>query len=302
MKAKYVIVTILIVVVGLYFLVGKLKMKNLDKISPEGVMSLYLKARDNGNVEILRNIIYFPPEASEEEKVRLAKAAVAESGEKSMMKLFFARIKTEYGRVIDDETAEVGLVIIAGINKKTPFQQITMTKDEGIWKYHYDRFKFTESDLTEQIRSDPLVAWPYYYLGRLYQPENPVRANQYYKKYYELEPGGFWADSRFINNLKNYEDIDEKEREALAKLPRIPKNAPDRSTLYRYLGQLFTEHGDYKKAEMYLEKAEHALKIAPGRAPLAEERLEKAKKVLESRMDNLKFDILMELEAEGAFD
>jgi len=47
-------------------------------------------------------------------------------------------------------------------------------------------------------------------------------------------------------------------------------------TLYKYLGQLFTEYGDYKKAEMYLEKAEHAFKIAPGRAPSAEERLEKA--------------------------
>ena len=175
MKIRNIILSVIVLLIFLTFLVKTFKQTDLRKMSPKQVMALYLKARNDGDFETLRKIIFFPPETSEEEKTYRAQAATSGPDEKGVAAIALARIKAEYGTIIDEETVEVGLVIITGISRRTPFQQIIMKKDERIWKYEYDKFVFTEEQLIETIRETPDEAWPYYYLGRLYQPENPVR-------------------------------------------------------------------------------------------------------------------------------
>jgi tetratricopeptide (TPR) repeat protein len=297
MKIKWIIILIFVLVVFSFFFTSLFKPINLERMSPKEIMSLYLKSRNKGDMETLRKIIYFPPGMSEEEKTAKVRLATTGFDEKTAMSMAMAGIKAECEKIINDDTAQVGLVVITGvggIGKRTPFIEIVMKKDEGIWKYDYDKYSFTEKQLIEAIRKNPKDASAYYYLGRLYQPQNPARANRYYKKYYELEPEGFWVNESLLRNLKSYDDIQKEEEDASAKLYHIPEKSPNRATLYTTLGQLFMEHGDYQKAQMYLEESESVLKYDHDQLEI--EALEKAKKELELRKSGQYHDILDEIE------
>jgi hypothetical protein len=298
MKTKLLVLLIIIVIPVVLFLFYLGSNKGLSHKSPSQIISLYFKSEMKGDTETLRKIIYFPPGTSEEEKTAKV-TAVSNSGGKDASPLGFATIKPAYEKIIDNNTAEVGLVIakgIGGIGKRIPCAEIIMRKDEGVWKYRDDKYVFTEEQLIAAIRKNPREAWPYYYLGRLYQPENPARANRYFLKYYELEPKGFWVDSTFLENIKEIGNIKEEEQRVLAGLLRIPENSPDRALDYNLLCQLFTESGDYKKAQMYMEKAEDALKVASQRDSNIEERIRKTKERIIRQMNGQSSDILTEVE------
>ncbi len=295
MKIKGIIILCLIVAVFLIFYLNPFKVKDIKQMSPKEIMALYLKSREKGDIEMLKKIIYFSPEISEDEKNSKVRLAITGADEKTAMSMTMAGIKAECEKIIDVDTAEVGLVITTGIVGvgRRPFIEIVMKKDQGVWKYNYDKYSLTEKQWIDKIRQNPKDASAYYYLGRLYQHENPARANRYYKKYYEIEPEGFWVNAHFKNNLKEYDDIEEEERKMLADVESLPPKSPNRATDYTYLGQLFTEHGDYQKAQVYFGKSEDILKF--NRVPLEVEALEKAKKELELRMSGQSYDILDEI-------
>lgn len=298
MKTKFFLWSTMLsipVLVFLYFSGGN---KSLSQMSPREIMSLYFKAEEKGDVETLRKIIYFSPGTSEEEKTAKVKAA-SNSGGAGASPLGLATIKPAYEKVLDNNSAEVGLVIvkgIGGIGKHIPYAEIMMRKEGGVWKCGDAKYVLTEEQLIAAIRKNPKVAWPYYYLGRIYQPENPARAKRYYRKYYELEPKGFWVDNVFLEDIKQSDNTKKEEQEALAELPRIPENAPRRADLYNYLCQLFTESGDYKKAQMYLEKAEEIQKHKSGQDPYTQENIRKTKERLIQQMNGQSSDILTEVE------
>jgi hypothetical protein len=302
MKTKLLVLLIIIVIPVVLFLFYLGSNKGLSHKSPSQIISLYFKSEMKGDTETLRKIIYFPSGTSEEEKTAKVTAA-SNSGGKGASPLGFATIKPVYEKIIDNNTAEVGLVIvkgIGGIGKRIPYAEIIMRKDEGIWKCSDTKDVFTEEELIAKIRKNPQEAWPYYYLGEKYRAENPVRANKYYKKYYELEPKGFWVDNAFLENIKEIENIKEEEQRALLELSRIPENSSSRAGVYKYLCQLFTESGDYKKAQMYMEKAEVALKVSSQRNTIIEERVRKTKERLLQQMNGQSSDILTEVEGNAS--
>ena len=307
MKAKYVIVTILIVIVGLYFLVGKLKMKNLDKISPEGIMSLYLKADNERDTELLRKIIYFPPGTSEaeiKEKIGPSSLSTDSKAARHIMKMTLTRAAVEYEKILSEDTAEVGIVAKVGIgplSKRTSVDQIILKRDYGIWKIHYSRGELTKEQIENMIRESPKTAWAYYYFATKTQAENPYKACKYHQKCYELEPEGFWADL-CLEIIEVYKDTQEMERIILENIQNAPIKSDSRAVSYLRLSQLFIANNNIEKARKYLNKSEERLKANSCRDKFIIGEYENVRQELEAVESGEYTDVLMELEAEGAFD
>lgn len=305
MEQKYFRFVVLIFSIFLFFgIIGCKKNKSIDKLSPKEVVDLYYKAKDKGNKDLLRQIIYFPPNISESQ--RKERLALTGAGEKGMMRAVVAKIKAECEKIIDDQTAEVGVVIKAGVSgfkKRIPFQQVILKKDNGIWKFSHSKHDLTEDQLIAAITKNPYDASAIFHLGRRYQPENPARASSYYRKYHELEPNGFWISEELVDQLKRFKSIEEQEREVSADLEYLPADACSRSTGYRKLGQLYIEHGDFAKARMYLDKSADALENSTDpNSPIHRTRLESAQKAFELAVKKgVGSDILKELEAKGVY-
>lgn len=185
-----------------------------DRESPDAIMKLYLKARDKGDMETLRKVIYFPPEMTQEDIQNRLQLTITSDSEKMVGMIALSRIIVEYGKRIDDNTAEVGTVIKGYLpfSRRIPFQQIIFVKDGGNWKYHYSKFELTEGQLEEMIKQKPADADAYYLLGRKYHTSNPIKAGRYYRKYIELNPKGFWVDDSMTRLFKRYEDLAEVEK------------------------------------------------------------------------------------------
>ncbi len=292
------------VVVGLFVAVGRDKSKRLDRLSPKEVMDLYEEARNDGDVELLQKIIYFPPGTSEAAKKSKAAPLVAGTSEKGVMGLARAKVKAEYEEILDEETAEVGVVLLGGIpgmRKRVPFQQVILRKDAGVWKRSHSKHELTEEQLVSRIRENPYDASAIYHLGGKYASENQARAIRYYRKYCELEPKGFWISKELKDLIESYENVEQREKELLDKLQYIPEQSSDRAGVYRALGQLFTEHGEYEKAGQYFVKAEEILKFETNPRSGYRDRFERAKRAFELEIKGESFDLLKELESEGVY-
>ena len=237
-----------------------------DRKSPEAVMRLYLKARDRGDMKTLREIIYFPPGTPEDEIQNRLRRTVTSSEEKMMSMITLYRVVVEYGKRIDEKTAEVGIVgkgylPYLPFSRRKPFQQIVFINDGGSWKYHYSKYELTKEQLKEMIKRNPMDADAYFLLGSKYSISFPIRAIRYYKKYLELEPKGFWADDDHITSLfENYKDLANLEKRRAKSLQNLPENSLHRVMGYIKLAGIFAETGDADKATMYLEKSEAASK------------------------------------------
>ena len=221
-----------------------------------------------------------------------------------MMNLFFMKTKIEYEKIINDNTAEVGLVLkmgLLGIGKRIPFQQLILKKEDGTWKYSHSKYELTEEQLIETVTKNPYDASALYHLGRMYQPKNPARANKYYKKYYELEPKGFWISKELLDQIVSDEDIEKEEQEGLNELHNIPERSPDRAQVFWTLGQLFAEYGDYEKAKMYFDKAQVVIDSLPHSYPLYEKDFDGVIRNFELLLQGKSSDILTELEAKGVY-
>lgn len=305
MKIRYVIVSVLFLTVGVFFIVNKFRTKNLEEMSPKEVVNAYYKARDDGNVELLQQIIYFSAGTTEGQKQkRIDSCNLTRSPEaKAIFSVMGMKNFAKYEKIIDEDSAEVGVCFKGGILqsllagkpshiwKSYPADQIILKKDQGLWKYHHNKDNFTNtSELVEAIKKSPEDASLYYYYGIHTMSVNPYRAYKYFKKYYELEPDGFWVTEDFLERLKDFEDINSFEKMML-NCDAPPGN---KSGVYTKIGLGFAECKDYEKANQYYKKAEEVLLKYPG--PLAEERLEKAKAELQLRKAGKYHDILTELE------
>ena len=260
MKQSFILY--IFVVLLAFIATGCGKGKNLDSLSPKEVVDLYYQARNDGDIELLQQIIYFPPDISEAQ--RKERLELAGADEKGVMRAVGAKIKAEYEKILDDDTAEVGVVMfvgIPGLKRRVPFQQVILKKDNSIWKYSHSKHELTEDHLIAAITKNPYDASAIFHLGRRYQPENPARASRYYRKYHELEPNGFWISEELLDRIEGYESVEREEKKLLEKLKYTPEKSSRRASVYLTLGQLFTEHEDYKKAEIYFDQAEKVLDL-----------------------------------------
>jgi tetratricopeptide (TPR) repeat protein len=289
------IVRIVVLLILLVMMVGN-KQNNLHSLSPKQALNLYYKAKYKGNVELIKKLIYFPPGTTEEQKLAEAKSSSIGPNAGPLIKLVASRRKAKYGKIIDENTAEVGVVSRAGFlgfGQENPVAKVILKKDDNIWKYFDSKYNLPGEQLFEKLKDNPEDADLYYYYGFRIMSENPAKANRFFKKYYELEPDGFWVTPHFVKELEEHEYF---ENEMLTSLDveKVPQNSPGRAVTYRKIGQFFVEKKDYKKAKLYYDKATEILKIS--RSPLSEERLTKAKQELELRLEGKYVDLLTELE------
>ncbi len=272
------------------------KQEDLVQMSPKEIVNLYYKSRNDGDTETLKQIIYFTPDTTEEQKQNKVQSVLAGSDEKLLMRSAGVNEKVEYERIIEEDIAEVGLILggIAGMKGRVPVGQIILKRENGIWKYYYNKYELSENELTNMIKKNPNDPSLYYLLGNWIVNENPARAYRYFKKYYELEPDGFWISDSFLQDLKDLGNLKIFENKLLANLDNVPQYSPDRALTYRYIGQMYMERGNYEKAKQYFNKVEEILKV--DKDPKEIENLQKAKTELQLRTEGKYVDLLDELE------
>jgi len=289
------------VVLSFFLMQGCSKKKDLKSLSPRQVVELYHKASNERDTELLRKIIYFPPGTTEAEiRKRVGHSSLSRDAKAAnrMMKIMKTKIATKYEKILTEDTAEVGVVAKIGVgpfSKQIPGDQYVMKRENGTWKVHYSRGSLSREQLIDVIRENPQTAWAYYRLGMKIQSDNPYKAYKYYQKYYELEPKGFWAD-RYRDVIKDFGDAPKMEQMLLENIQKTPENSDGQAVDYIRLGQLFTEHENFKKAQMYLDKAKNILKINSCRDVYIIKKLEKAWQELELKESGKYTDILTELE------
>lgn len=238
---------------------GMMGEPDLKKFSPKQSYEYYDKARHDGNVEALRKIMYFSPAMSEEEKQDKAKKTVACSTEKMYNKGIWGLIrpKVVYEKILSENTAQVGVVFQSKISFRpgSPFNEIILKKEDDIWKiYAYKTdivYVATIKELLEGIKKNPNDASAYYYLGKKYETEKHyVKAQEYYKKYLELEPKGFWATDNLRNKIKEKEEIEKKLLENLKGYSRETSiyKEPNMAYTYKKLGYYYMDVGENEKA------------------------------------------------------
>jgi len=93
--------------------------------------------------------------------------------------------------------------------------------------------------------------------------------------------------------LRRNKDAQKTEKELLDVIQTVPEDSGGRSSFYIKLGQLFTEYGNYDKAEMYLAKAKEELK----KVSYDTDWYNKAREEFELRKSGQYVDILDEIEA-----
>jgi len=285
------VICIVVLLVFLVMMVGR-KQKNLRKLSPKQALSLYYKAQNKGDVELIKKLVYFPPGTTEEQKLAKAKSYSIGPNANPLIKLATLGIKVKYGKIIDENTAEVGVVSRA-FGQEEPLEKVILKKDDNIWKYFDGKYNLPGEQLFEKLKDNPEDADLYYYYGFHTMSENPAKANRFFKKYYELEPDGFWVTPHFVKKLEEHEYFENKMLTSLD-VENVPQNSPDRAGTYRKIGQFFVEKKDYEKAKLYYDKATKILKKS--HSPLGAERLNKAKQELQLRMEGKYVDLLGEIE------
>jgi hypothetical protein len=277
----------------LYVYSGK---PNLAKLTPKKVVSLLEKESYNKDSTTLQQLIYFPPNTTEAVKYEMVKRYKRTSVEEKALR-FFMSAKPEYEKVLDEETAEVGVVMsgLAAIRGRQPLWQYILKKDGGVWKIFCDRYDLSESQLISEFQRNPKDYSILYLMACHIQPENFPKAGQYYLKYYELDPKGFWVCDDFVQQISEYKKEFNStayfEMNLLLEIHALQTKQHNlKAVKYKYLGQLFSIKGDYTKAEQYFLKAEQELKRDPD--PLGIERLQKSRQELQLRKEGKYKDIL----------
>ena len=135
-----------------------------------------------------------------------------------------------------------------------------LKREDGIWKIHNN--KWIPGQMFEELKKNPTDASLYYlYTNDIINEHFPVY--RFKKKYYELDPEGFWVTKSFLEKLKtdknNYETNYEKyERELLSQMKTY--GAARRAREYINLARISMYRQDNNKAEKYLDEAESALR------------------------------------------
>jgi len=202
MKRAFNQTFIVIFMTLLLFSVGGCGEKDPSRMSPMEVINLYYKSKDKGDAETLRRIIYFPPGTTDNQKEKRVKSELTGQDEKVMTRMFGGKVKAEYETILDENTAEVGVITTVS-RKRGAFQQIILKKEEGLWKYHYSKWDLTIDQLTEELKKNLLNTSLIFLLGSKIFPENPAKGKRYLRKYYEFSPEGFWVDDKLLNRLED---------------------------------------------------------------------------------------------------
>jgi hypothetical protein len=256
---------------------------DIKSLSPRQVVSLYIKAHNECNRELLRKIIYFPSGMSEAEiEKKLGPASIsreAKGGER-ITRAAGLRVTPGYEKILNEDTAEVGVLMKIGfgpLSKDIPGDQYILKRENEVWKIHYARSELTKEQLATTIKENPQAAWVYYRLGMEIQSDNPYKACMYFNKYYELEPTGFYVDSELKNKINILKNPDYEEQELLKSLNERPENAGGRIIIYIRLSQLFVETGDFNKAQKYLNDCESLINKKKQLNPYLVESFKKAR-------------------------
>lgn len=230
---------------------------NIVEMSPREIIDLYLKIRTEGRHDELPQILCHP---NDEAKINNLMASDAEK----TLYSFLAKRKTAYEKIIDANTAEVGIVLsIAG--KIIPLQQMILKKAGGIWKLRESKFNNTSKEqLHEMLKITPVDPDIYYYLGKLYSTDRYVLAAQYYEKYLELSDNMFWDGPDMQGVIKQGKEIDsfiEQYKPFVDANPFLPRN----DTLCAKLALAYMDKGDLVNAKKYLDMMGKILEKSPNK-------------------------------------
>ena len=280
---------------------GCSKKGDLSSLSPMEIVDKYHTASGESDYELLRQIVFFPPDATEAEinkKIGYDTDPNIRKDTKALTSMIGITIEVQYEKLLDEDTAEVGIGVKTGVgplSKFSPVDQMILQKQDGIWKIDYSRNQLTRDQLVDAIKENPKTSWPYYYIGMSLQSENPYKAYRFYKKYCKLEPDGFFVNDRLSEKFQRFENIEKEEREQLEIIKAKPENSDGQLSRYLQLCQLFTETGDYERAEMYLKYAADIIKSRRKLSQLWRDRYEDRKKILLSHMEGKADDPLDKL-------
>ena len=288
-------------IVSMVFLCGCSKKGDLSSLSPMEIVKKSYKASDEGDYELLRQITYFPPGTTEEEINKKIGYSDSNSGAgaKKLMTMMGTKTITRYEKILNEDTAEVGTGMKVGIGPASffvPLDQEILKKDSGIWKFSYSRAHLTSEQLIEHLRKDPDNTWAYYHLGMSIQSDNRYKANKYYKKYYELNPDGFFVHRGFLEKLEEWGNFEKQERIELGYALSAPPDSGGRVSRYIHLCQLYMEHNKYSQVAEYLEKAEKIVRKKSKFYSSEIAQLAKLKEELRLRMSGEYVDLLDELQ------
>jgi hypothetical protein len=238
---------------------------HLEKLSPIKMIRLSQKASSKKDVAVLEKIIHPDSDITIKDVTRKLTEPERNAGfvEKAVCIIFGIRIKADYQKILGANTAEVGsyMYSIYWPFAKKPIGMMALVKDDGIWKVHGDKWDWGK--MLEQLKQNPSDASSYY----LYSQEvinEWFLAYRFKKKYYELDPDGFWVTDNFIEKLKADEEkyeinYKEYERELLVQMKTYSPDGSARD--YINLARIFMFHNNNNnsKAEEYLIKAENVL-------------------------------------------
>ena len=261
----------LLVIVILYFVSGEIKYRyqknHLEKLSPKQIVNLCLKAQWKEDHELLRKITHSTNEyTGERKKTQLEKDG--EVVQRALTILFAIKIEAAHQRAVKPNYVEVGTV---DYSRYWPFSKThhsgmeLLAKEDGIWKLHSSKWKYGE--MIDHLKQNPNDLSSYYLCSQdMANDQNFLMEYRFKKKYYELDPKGFWITKDFLEKLKidedkyeiNYENYEKQLLAEMATYSKHWKSAKARN--YITLARIFMFHHDYQKAEHYLNDAENVLK------------------------------------------
>lgn len=246
MNAKTLIFpVVLLLLLGLCLASCKDNAKELSEMSPSEIAELYIKFRQNDTHDKLREIVCFP-----DNDLRL-KNLMKSSAEKGLDNLG-TYLEVSYEKIINEDTAEVGISLNLLFKHKTPFEQLILKKEEGVWKLY--GFKFENKsieDLLIMLDTSTVDSDVYFYLGRKYSVDRYEKASEYCKKYLALSDNKFWDGPNLQKIIRQGEEIDF----FIAEQTKIIDAGPlqtRHATICAKLALAFMDRGDLIKAEKYL--------------------------------------------------
>lgn len=256
----------LVLVILFYFVCKEViysyRKSNLDKLSPMTIVNVYEKAWFRNDYELLDRIIH--PDSDIKTDKGLPQWQKNEGLAVKVFSVAFGiKDKSTYHKFLDENTAEVGVVSysIYKVFPKLPIKQLILKNDDGIWKIMGNKNSFDANQMLEQLKENPADASLYYLYSNNIINEHFL-TYRFRKRYYELEPDGFWVTNSFIEKLKadeeNYEiNYEEYERNLLAHINTYGSGRKARE--YINLARIFMFHQNNRKAKIYLIEAEYAL-------------------------------------------
>jgi len=270
---KNLIRTGMLITALLWFLTKYILPPKLSSLSPGEAYELFYRARRQGNIKLIKQLYFFPPGTSLEEREKIANELKYSRGARVLENFYGIREKVTYEEIISEDTAIVGISLVTPFlcrvltfflslsfqafkTPSIPWTEVLMCKENGIWKVYYKEYSPTEKELLENIKRNPKDARSYYYLGRIYWGRDRyIKAWKYYEKYLQLAPHGFWSPEveEIVKKCREeYKDLKKKEKEYLQYIEKS-EDKEEKARFLRYLGYFYFDTGQYLKAKKALE-------------------------------------------------